>query len=72
MNKSILEISAYYHDSAASLVIDGEIIAAFLVYLIFERLFMGVQILALGLIGELIIFTRARDLKEYTVDEIVG
>lgn len=65
--------------------------AAFLVYIIFERLFMGVslaerpalllssllvvlgvQILALGLIGELIIFTHARDLKEYTVDEIVG
>ena len=65
--------------------------AAFLAYLIFERLFMGVplgvrpalllssllvvlgvQILALGLIGELIIFTHARDLKEYTVDEIVG
>jgi len=65
--------------------------AAFLVYLIFERLFMGmplaarpalllssllvvlgVQILALGLIGELIIFTHARDLKEYTIDEIVG
>jgi glycosyltransferase involved in cell wall biosynthesis len=65
--------------------------AVFLIYLIFERLFMGVplaerpalllssllvvlgvQILALGLIGELIIFTHARDLKEYTVDEIVG
>jgi len=65
--------------------------AAFLVFLIFERLFMGVslaerpalllssllvvlgvQILALGLIGELIIFTHARDLKEYTVEEIVG
>lgn len=65
--------------------------AAFLVYIIFERLFMGVplgerpalllssllvvlgvQILAMGLIGELIIFTHARDLKEYTVDEIVG
>ncbi|MGD8854384.1 MAG: glycosyltransferase [Gammaproteobacteria bacterium] len=65
--------------------------AVFLVWLIVERLFMGVplaerpalllssllvvlgvQILALGLIGELIIFTHARDLKEYTVDEIVG
>ncbi len=33
---------------------------------------LGVQILALGLIGELIIFTHARDLKEYTVEEIVG
>lgn len=65
--------------------------AVFLLYLIVERLFMGmplaerpalllssllvvlgVQIFALGLIGELIIFTHARDLKEYTVDEIVG
>lgn len=65
--------------------------AAFLAYLLFDRLFMGVplaerpalllssllvvlgvQILALGLIGELIIFTHARDMKEYTVDEIVG
>jgi glycosyltransferase involved in cell wall biosynthesis len=65
--------------------------AVFLLYLIFERLFMGVplaerpalllssllvvlgvQILALGLIGELIIFTHARDLKEYTVDEVLG
>ena len=63
----------------------------FLLWLVFERLFMGaplaerpalllssllvvlgVQILALGLIGELIIFTHARDLKEYTVEEIVG
>lgn len=65
--------------------------ALFLLWLVFERLFMGaplaerpalllssllvvlgVQILALGLIGELIIFTHARDLKEYTVEEIVG
>ncbi|HFD79519.1 MAG TPA: glycosyltransferase [Gammaproteobacteria bacterium] len=65
--------------------------AAFLLYLVFERLFLGMplaarpalllssllvvlgmQILALGLIGELIIFTHARDLKEYTVEEIVG
>ena len=33
---------------------------------------LGVQILALGLIGELIIFTHARELKEYTVDEIIN
>jgi glycosyltransferase involved in cell wall biosynthesis len=65
--------------------------AVFLLYLIVERLFMGVplaerpalllssllvvlgvQILALGLIGELIIFTHARDMKEYTVEEIIG
>ena len=33
---------------------------------------LGVQIFALGLIGELIIFTHAKQLKEYTVEEIVN
>ena len=33
---------------------------------------LGVQIFGLGLIGELIIFTHARDLKEYTIDEIIN
>lgn len=33
---------------------------------------LGVQIFALGLIGELIIFTHAKDMKEYTIDEIVN
>lgn len=33
---------------------------------------LGVQIFALGLIGELIIFTHARDMKEYTVELIVN
>jgi hypothetical protein len=32
---------------------------------------LGVQIFALGLIGELIIFTHAKDIKEYTIDEII-
>ncbi len=32
---------------------------------------LGVQLFALGLIGELIIFTHARDIKEYTIDEIL-
>ena len=32
---------------------------------------LGVQLFGLGLIGELIIFTHARELKEYTIDEIV-
>lgn len=32
---------------------------------------LGAQLFALGLIGELIIFTHARELKEYTIDEIV-
>lgn len=33
---------------------------------------LGVQLFALGLIGELIIFTHAKDMKEYTVDEIIN
>jgi glycosyltransferase involved in cell wall biosynthesis len=33
---------------------------------------LGVQIFALGLIGELIIFTHAKDLKEYTVERIIN
>ncbi|MEX0729880.1 MAG: glycosyltransferase [Aquisalimonadaceae bacterium] len=33
---------------------------------------LGVQIFGLGLIGELIIFTHAKDIKEYTVREIVN
>lgn len=32
---------------------------------------MGFQMIAVGLIGELIIFTHAKDVKEYTVDRIV-
>lgn len=33
---------------------------------------LGMQILALGLLGELIIFTHAQDIKEYTVEKIVN
>lgn len=33
---------------------------------------LGTQIFALGLIGELIIFTHARDIKEYTIAEIIN
>jgi hypothetical protein len=33
---------------------------------------LGVQIFAIGLLGELIIFTHARDIKEYTIDKIVS
>jgi hypothetical protein len=33
---------------------------------------LGFQMIAVGLIGELIIFTHARDIKEYTIDEIIG
>lgn len=32
---------------------------------------LGVQVLALGLIGELVIFAHASELKEYTIDKIV-
>jgi glycosyltransferase involved in cell wall biosynthesis len=33
---------------------------------------LGAQIFALGLIGELIIFTHAKDIKEYTIDKTVN
>jgi glycosyltransferase involved in cell wall biosynthesis len=32
---------------------------------------LGVQLFALGLIGELIIFTHARDIREYTIEKII-
>jgi glycosyltransferase involved in cell wall biosynthesis len=35
-------------------------------------LVLGVQIFALGLIGELIIFTHAREMKEYAVRRVIG
>jgi glycosyltransferase involved in cell wall biosynthesis len=33
---------------------------------------VGLQIFALGLIGELIIFTHAKDIKEYTIEKIIN
>ena len=33
---------------------------------------LGLQIFALGLLGELIIFTHARDMKEYTIEKIIN
>ena len=33
---------------------------------------LGLQIFALGLLGELIIFTHAREIKEYTIEQIVN
>jgi hypothetical protein len=33
---------------------------------------LGVQLLAIGLVGEIIIFTHASELKEYTIGEIVN
>lgn len=32
---------------------------------------LGMQLFALGLLGELIIFTHARDIKDYQIDQIV-
>lgn len=33
---------------------------------------MGIQFFAIGLLGEIIIFTHAKDMKEYAIDEIVN
>jgi len=33
---------------------------------------LGLQLFSLGLLGELIIFTHARSMKEYKVDEVIG
>jgi glycosyltransferase involved in cell wall biosynthesis len=33
---------------------------------------LGIQIFAIGLIGEIVIFTHARDLREYTVEKIIN
>ena len=33
---------------------------------------LGIQIIAIGLIGEIIIFTHAKDLKEYRIDRIIN
>jgi glycosyltransferase involved in cell wall biosynthesis len=35
-------------------------------------LVLGVQLVAIGLVGETIIFTHARDVKEYTIKEIIN
>jgi hypothetical protein len=43
---------------------------SFLIGILF--IVLGLQIFAIGLIGEIIIFTHARDLKEYTVEEIIN
>jgi len=33
---------------------------------------LGVQIVSIGLIGEMIIFTHAKDIKEYTIEEVIN
>jgi hypothetical protein len=33
---------------------------------------LGLQVFALGLLGELIIFTHAKDIKEYTIERVVN
>ncbi len=35
-------------------------------------LVIGIQMIAMGLIGEMIIFTHAGDIKEYNIEEIIG
>jgi glycosyltransferase involved in cell wall biosynthesis len=52
----------------------GDLVAAGRPMLLFGVVFLvlGVQLFALGLIGELIIFTHGRELKEYSVAEIVS
>ncbi|NIU01742.1 MAG: dolichol-phosphate mannosyltransferase, partial [Nitrosopumilaceae archaeon] len=35
-------------------------------------LVLGIQLFSIGLIGEIIIFTHAKELKEYTIDEIIN
>jgi hypothetical protein len=42
----------------------------FLVGILF--LVLGLQIFAIGLVGEIVIFTHAKELKEYTVEEIIN
>jgi hypothetical protein len=32
---------------------------------------LGMQLFALGLLGELVIFTHARDIKDYQIEEVV-
>jgi hypothetical protein len=32
---------------------------------------VGLQLFAIGLLGELIIFTHARDIKDYKIDEVI-
>ena len=34
-------------------------------------LVLGIQIFAIGLVGEIVIFTHARDIKEYNIETIV-
>ena len=33
---------------------------------------LGIQVIAIGLIGEIIIFTHAKDIKEYKIDRIIN
>lgn len=33
---------------------------------------LGIQVLAIGLIGEIVIFTHAKEIKDYTIEEIIN
>jgi len=35
-------------------------------------LVIGIQLISIGLLGEMIIFTHAKDIKEYNIEEIIG
>ncbi|MHA1777277.1 MAG: glycosyltransferase, partial [Promethearchaeota archaeon] len=35
-------------------------------------LVIGIQLISIGLLGEMIIFTHAREIKEYNIEEIIG
>ena len=35
-------------------------------------LVLGIQILAIGLVGEILIFTHAKDIKEYNIETVVS
>jgi len=32
---------------------------------------LGIQVIAIGLVGELLIFTHARDINDYTVERVL-
>lgn len=43
-----------------------------LVLLALLLIVLGIQLFAIGLVGEIIIFTHAKELKEYTIEEIIN
>jgi hypothetical protein len=33
---------------------------------------LGVQVFAIGLLGEIIIFTHSKDIKEYSIEQVIN